>query len=132
MDKNFSYDFLKVEFREIYDDIDKLIKRETDSIDKNINYLVDDIIFHICKKEGILYEEEDSVSQKLNMIKEKELMPIQILEKLILWINKVQINYLTSISNEYEYIEAKMLYEILVWFVVNYGEEDYFMSEVLQ
>ena len=57
MDRIFNYDFLKLEFRDIYEDIEELKKKTThDDIEENINAIIDDIIYYIYKKNSILYD----------------------------------------------------------------------------
>ena len=59
MNRIFSYDFLKLEFRDLYEDIEELKKKIThDDIEENINTIIDDIIYYIYKKNSILYDEK--------------------------------------------------------------------------
>ena len=129
MEQIFSYDFLKIEFKDIYNDIEGLRKNTTDDVERILNILIGDIVFCICKKENILYGDIATLNQKINMVKEKGLIPDNILDKIISWINRIQINYLTNMTPNDDKIELKLLYEILAWFVVNYGNEDYSLLE---
>ena len=51
MDKSFNYDFLKLEFNDIYEDLNKL-KDQTnlEMINKEVNDVINDIIYYISKQ----------------------------------------------------------------------------------
>ena len=126
MNRVFNYDFLKLEFRDIYEDIEELKKKTThDDIEKNINAVIDDIIYYIYKKNSILYDEKIEWHKRLEILKEINLISTDILDKILLWTKKVKVNYSNATTAEDELAEIKILYEVLVWFVVNYGEENY-------
>ena len=126
MNRIFSYDFLKLEFRDLYEDIEELKKKTThDDIEENINTIIDDIIYYIYKKNSILYDEKIEWHKRLEMLKEINIIPSEILDMIILWTKKVKVNHSDIITAEDKISEMKILYEILAWFVVNYGEENY-------
>lgn len=128
MNRIFNYDFLKIEFRDIYEDIEELKKKTThDDIGKNINAVIDDIIYYIYKKNSILYDEKIEWHKRLDMLKEINIIPSEIVDKILLWTKEVKVNYSNATTTEDELLEMKILYEVLVWFVVNYGEENYFL-----
>lgn len=128
MNRIFNYDFLKLEFRDIYEDIEELKKKTThDDIEKNINAVIDDIIYYIYKKNSILYDEKIEWHKRLDMLKEINIIPSEIVDKILLWTKEVKVNYSNATTTEDELLEMKILYEVLVWFVVNYGEENYFL-----
>ena len=128
MNRIFNYDFLKLEFRDIYEDIEELKKKTThDDIEKNINAVIDDIIYYIYKKNSILYDEKFEWHKRLDMLKEINIIPSEIVDKILLWTKEVKVNYSNATTTEDELSEMKILYEVLVWFVVNYGEENYFL-----
>ena len=94
MNRIFNYDFLKIEFRDIYEDIEELKKKTThDDIEKNINAVIDDIIYYIYKKNSILYDEKIEWHKKLEILKEINLISTDILDKILLWTKKVKVNY---------------------------------------
>ena len=114
MNRIFSYDFLKLEFRDIYEDIEELRKKTThDDIEKNINALIGDIIYYIYKKNSILYDEKIQWNKRLEMLKEINIIPSEILDMIILWSNKVKVNHSDIITAEDKISEMKILYEIL-------------------
>ena len=126
MDKIFNYDFLKLEFRDIYEDLNEL-KGQTspEMINKDVDAVIDDIIYYIYKKNSILYDEKIEWNKRLEMLKEINIIPSEILDMIILWTKKVKVNHSDIITAEDKISEMKILYEILAWFVVNYGEENY-------
>lgn len=60
MDKSFNYDFLKLEFNDIYEDLNKL-KDQTnlEMINKEVNDVINDIIYYISKQNKVLYDENE-------------------------------------------------------------------------
>ena len=134
MNRIFNYDFLKLEFRDIYEDIEELKKKTThDDIEENINTIIDDIIYYICKQNNILYDENVGWLKRLDILKEVDVIPNEILQKIILWSKKAKSNE-HDYENDQELIEMKLLYEVLVWFVINYGNENYslFISDLFE
>lgn len=126
MDRIFNYDFLKLEFRDIYEEIEELKKKTThDDIEENINAIINDIIYYIYKKNSILYDEKIEWQKRLEILKEINIMPSEILDKIIIWTKKVKVNYVNTTTAEDELEEMKVLYEVLAWFVVSCGEENY-------
>ena len=126
MNKIFSYDFLKLEFRDIYEDIEELKKKTThDDIEESINAIIGDIIYYIYKKNNILYDEKLNWEKRLSLLKEINIIPADILDKIRVWAEKIRVNYSQCTASEDELSEMKILYEILAWFVTNYGEENY-------
>ena len=126
MNRIFSYDFLKLEFRDLYEDIEELKKKTThDDIEENINTIIGDIIYYIYKKNSILYDEKIEWNKRLELLKEINIIPSEILDMIILWTKKVKVNHSDIITAEDKISEMQILYEILAWFVVNYGEENY-------
>ena len=90
MNRIFSYDFLKLEFRDIYEDIEELRKKTTDDdIEKSINSLIGDIIYYIYKKNNILYDEKIEWNKRLVMLKEINIIPNEILNMIMTWTKKV-------------------------------------------
>lgn len=126
MNRIFNYDFLKLEFRDIYEEIEELKKKTThDDIEENINAIINDIIYYIYKKNSILYDEKIEWHKRLEILKEINIMPSEILDKIIIWTKKVKVNYANTTTAEDELEEMKVLYEVLAWFVVSCGEENY-------
>lgn len=121
MDKIFSYNFLKLEFRDIYEDIEELKKNEANNdIEKSISTVIGDIIYCIYKKNSILYDKEAPWKKQLEILKDINKIPSEIVEKILLWSKELKEDYLSNLNNK-----SKNLYEVLVWFVINYGDENY-------
>ena len=126
MNRVFNYDFLKLEFRDIYEDIEELKKKKIhDDIEESINAVISDIIYYIYKKNNILYNEKFEWHKSLEVLKEINIISSDVVDKIISWAKKVKVNYSNTTTAEDEFEEIKILYEILVWFVVKYGEENY-------
>lgn len=164
MDKSFNYDFLKLEFNDIYEDLNKL-KDQTnlEMINKEVNDVINDIIYYISKQNKVLYDENEECLKRLEVLKEIGVIPNEIVEKIILWgkivksnVNKTDIEIKSSVGNENnresveqglnesksidknhekeEIKKLKLIYEVLVWFVINYGSENYslFLENLLE
>ena len=108
MDKSFNYDFLKLEFNDIYEDLNKL-KDQTnlEMINKEVNDVINDIIYYISKQNKVLYDENEECLKRLEVLKEIGVIPNEIVEKIILWekivksnVNKTAIEIKSSVCNE--------------------------------
>lgn len=82
MDKIFNYDFLKLEFRDIYEDLNEL-KGQTspEMINKDVDAVIDDIIYYICKQNNILYDENVGWLKRLDILKEMDVIPNEYYKK---------------------------------------------------
>ena len=71
MDKSFNYDFLKLEFNDIYEDLNKL-KDQTnlEMINKEVNDVINDIIYYISKQNKVLYDENEECLKRLQVLKD--------------------------------------------------------------
>lgn len=126
MDKIFSYDFLKLEFKDIYEDIEDLKKEiNHEDIEKRVNTIIDDIIYYIYKKNNILYDENLAWTKRIDILKDINIIPVEIIEKIKLWSKEISSIYTLNNCYNNEIFGMRNLYEILVWFVINYGEENY-------
>lgn len=76
MDKSFNYDFLKLEFNDIYEDLNKL-KDQTnlEMINKEVNDVINDIIYYISKQNKVLYDENEECLKRLEVLKEIGVIP---------------------------------------------------------
>lgn len=126
MNQIFSYDFLKLEFKDIYEDLEELRKKIThEDIEEDINTIIDDIVYYIYKKNNILYDEKIKWPKRLDMLAEINIMPDDIRNKISLWSKNIKSNNFQDTTPEEGLLEMQRLYEVLAWFVVNYGEENY-------
>ena len=93
MDKSFNYDFLKLEFNDIYEDLNKL-KDQTnlEMINKEVNDVINDIIYYISKQNKVLYDENEECLKRLEVLKEIGVIPNEIVEKIISWEKMVKSN----------------------------------------
>ena len=82
MDKSFNYDFLKLEFNDIYEDLNKL-KDQTnlEMINKEVNDVINDIIYYISKQNKVLYDENEECLKRLEVLKEIGVIPNEIVER---------------------------------------------------
>ena len=133
MGKNLNFDFLKLEFFMLYEDIAEIIdNKDTDNLLKKINQLFDDLIYYIYKKQRILYDEGLDNRASLQTLVNINVLPEEVMDSICYLIDKTNL-YLKNIIDRdmkeevwYEVqIHAMEFYEILAWLVINCGEEDY-------
>lgn len=132
MQEAFSYSFLKIEFKDIYDDLIKIeSSKDIEEKNKNIERLIEDIICKIYTKSNILYNDKLSYIEKLNDLESLGLIPKDIVNIIIFFVEEILDTYIQEnnfmSSDVFNERKKKELFHILVWFVVTYGEENYFL-----
>lgn len=133
MSKNLNFDFLKIEFFILYEDITEIINnKDSGDILKKINQLFDDLIYYIYKKHRILYEEGLDNRDSLQILVNINILPEEIMDSICYLMDKTDYYINTSKSYTFEEdiwyeieVHAMELYEIIAWLVINCGEEDY-------
>lgn len=133
MGKKLNFDFLKLEFFMLFEDISDIIEgKHNGDILKKINQLFDDLIYYIYKKHRILYDEGLDNRDSLQTLVNINILPEEVMESICYLMDKAN-SCLTNIIDgdltkdvlcEME-VHGIALYEILAWVVINCGEEDY-------
>lgn len=133
MGKNLNFDFLKLEFFMLYEDIVDIIdNKHSDDILRKINQLFDDLIYYIYKKHRILYDEGLDNRDSLQTLVNINILPEEVMESICYLMDKANSSLSNIINNHtvdelcYEIeVYGVELYEILAWVAINCGEEDY-------
>lgn len=133
MGKGLNFDFLKLEFFMLYEDIADIINNKaSDDILKKINQLFDDLIYYIYKKHRILYDEGLDYRDSLQTLVNINILPEEVMESICYLIERAHyhINSIRNYNSEEDIwceieVHELELYEILAWVVINCGEEDY-------
>ena len=132
MARNFRYDFLKLEFAPIYEDIKALEEKKVfKEINEGIEILIDDIIYFIYKKNRVLYDENLNYLKRLEVLKEINILPNNIFNKITLLVEEMkdESKFQGTEEEKEKFFDSKRadLYEIIAWFVTNCGEENYYL-----
>ncbi|MEN8435618.1 sel1 repeat family protein [Clostridium septicum] len=126
------YGFLKLEFRELYTKIQEIEEEEDlEKSYKKIISLLQDILTIICVKNSLFYHRDAYISDSIKVLANDEIIPYEVMCTLSNFID--DISYLKDINSKLKKssqnisLEDKFpaLYEVLVWLVINCGEEDY-------
>ena len=120
MAEHFRYDFLKLEFRPLYDEIQEEINKAA-SMDTvfGIQNILISLVACIYNSNKIYQNKELAFNERL-----KELNDINLLE------GNIEKKILSLYENKEVAEPEVVLYEILVWLAITYGCEDY--SLILQ
>lgn len=127
-----NYNFLKLEYENLYNEIIE-IESETDAevICKNVLKLLEDIIKIIYIDNKMVLIEDFLLEKSINELRDKKLVPTEILkiftdieEGVSFFINKPR-----ELKEDFSNITFKesfdKIYEVVVWLVIRCGEEDY-------
>lgn len=120
MSYRLNYDFLKLEFKELYTKVQE-IEREEDLEKKykNVLILLQDIITIICIKNNLFYHRDTYILENIKVLGSKGTIPYEVMYILSEFVEDINSNI------ENLNIRFSTLYEILVWLSINYGEENY-------
>lgn len=127
------YNFLRLEYKDLYNAIIE-IEEETDLevICKSILKLLKDIIEIIYKSNKMILSKDALIGESIKELENKKIVPTEIIS--ILKTFEEEMNFFINqpkelsegdsnkhISNE----DFTKIYEVAVWLVINYGEENY-------
>lgn len=128
-----NYNFLKLEYKDLYNKIIEIeTETELEAVSKKIIGIFKDIIEIIYRDNKIILNEEVSMEDKINGLESRKIVPTEIIN--ILKSFNEEINYFINLPKELQnekldnHISREdfsKVYEVFVWFVINYGEEDY-------
>lgn len=127
------YNFLKLEYKDLYNEIIEIeAESDIEVICKGILKLLKDIIEIIYKDNKIAINEEVLNEGIIKELEGKKIVPTEILE--ILKVFEEDMNFFINeprelkeegLDNPITNDNFTKIYEVIVWFVINYGEEDY-------
>ncbi|MGL5352186.1 MAG: tetratricopeptide repeat protein [Clostridium sp.] len=128
-----NYNFLKLEFKKLYNAIME-IEDSTDLevISKSILKLLKDIIEIIYRENKMILSDDFFIVESIKQLYDKELIPTEIMNILLKLETDMNDFINEPMELKEEYLENNMsdkefakIYEAMVWLVINYGEEDY-------
>ena len=132
---NYKFDFLLLEFKDIYYILDKIWN------EKNLNLLstmliktIKEIIITAHLKNNIYYNSENVIEDNIEILYNKKLLSYDLMRYITNYLDKIYYlkdNLNNSESNDEieEYTKGlkneELIYEVCVWLVTNCGEENY-------
>lgn len=140
MKNKYDFSFLLVEFKDLYKAINSLKEEKEARIKiKNVIKLIKEVIINIYLKNNIFYNSEIDLKENIEHITRKEILPYSLMKYLLKYIedikysqiiidNKINSEKNSKVKDE-EVLKLiyneEVFYELLVWMVINLGEEDY-------
>lgn len=132
MESRLKLDFLKIEFRKLYSDINNIFNYKNHRLLEEFNNIAEYIILIICEKNKILYDEKISLNENITKLYEKNILSGKIFRITSLVVSQINVYYESKEDDDNdnwfeEFIEKyrTRIYEILVYVVVKCGEENY-------
>lgn len=136
MKLKFDFNFLLLEFRDLYYILEK-IRKETDLkvICSRLIKVFKEIIITIHLNNKLFYNSENSLVENIEYLSRKDIIPYELMKYIINYLENLY--YIRDILNddnvdiskklEYKDLlkDEKVIYRVCVWLVINCGEEDY-------
>lgn len=132
MENRLNLDFLKVEFRKLYTEINNIFNYKGKDIVIHFKSIIEYIILIIYDKNKILYDDKVGLNENITRLYNKDLITVKIYRAILLILSQVNIYY--QCRNDEDEIEwfndfidkyKNKIYEILVFMAVKCGEENY-------
>jgi len=127
------FDFLQLEFRDLYQAITNLLKEDKiELITEKILKIISEIVIIIHLKNNLFYNSENTLIKNIEYLSRKEILPYSLMKYLVKYIEDIELIN-TSLINEkineenirIKLKELKVIYEFSVWMAINCGEEKY-------
>lgn len=132
MESRPNLDFLKIEFRKLYDEIYNIFNYKEKEIVTNFKNIVEYIILIIYEKNKILYDDKVGLNENITRLYNKKIITGKIYRNIILVLSQINIYYqCKSDEDEVEWFNnfvdkyKDKIYEVLVFIAVKCGEENY-------
>ncbi len=132
MENRLNLDFLKIEFRKLYTEVNNIFDYKGKDIIIHFKSIVEYIILLIYEKNKILYDDKVGLNENITRLYNKGILPGKIYRNIILVLSQINICYqCKNDEDETEWFEGFIdkykdrLYEILVFVAVKCGEENY-------
>lgn len=129
----YKFDFLLLEFRDIYYLLNKIWKEEdVRVINSMLIKLIKEVIITAHLKNNIFYNTENTIEENIDLLYKKNLLTYDLKRYIINYLDELDyFKESLSVSNRdieeyYELIKNQdFIYELCVWLVTKSGEEDY-------
>ena len=140
MKSKYDFSFLLIEFKDLYKAVNSLKEEEEERVKIiNVVKIIKQSIINIYLKNNMFYNSEKTLKENIEFIARKEILPYSLMKYLLKYIEDIKYseeiidNKFNSESNNKFYNEEiskviyneELIYELLVWMVINLGEEDY-------
>lgn len=129
------FDFLQLEFKDLYYAISNLHKEDRiELITKKMLKIIQEIIIIIHLKNNLFYNSENTLIKNIEYLSRKEILPYSLMKYLVKYIEDIKFLNVSLDSEDIKITEKnivmkfqdfKVLYELSVWLVINCGEEKY-------
>ncbi|VYU67695.1 sel1 repeat family protein [Clostridium tertium] len=129
----YSYDFLLLEFKDVYYIINKVFEEEEiRAVNSNLVKFIKEIIIKAHLNNKIFYNSENSFSKNLEILYKKNIIPYDLMRYISSYIEdlyyyKKILNAKIKEAMDYreKIINEDIIYNACVWLAVSSGEEDY-------
>lgn len=132
MENRLNLEFLKVEFRKLYDDINDIFNYKDSELVKHFNDIAEYIVLIICEKNKVLYDDKVSLNENIIKLYRKNILTGKIFRIISLLISQIYVYYECKEDGDEDkwfkdYLEKynSRIYEVLVFLAVKCGEENY-------
>ncbi len=132
MGNRLNLDFLKIEFRKLYTEINNIFNYRGKDIVIHFKSIIEYIILIIYEKNKILYDDKVELNENITSLYNKKLITRKIYRNIILVLSQISIYYqYRSDEDETEWFTGFIdkykdrIYEVLVFLVIKCGEENY-------
>ncbi len=126
MARNFNFEFLQIEFKNIYEDINGLFNTDNqEDINEFAKRLIKDLIKSIYSYNNLYYDEKLHYSLSVDALDKLKIIPKDMIQKIVILAEGITDIYKYE-NNTYLYNKTKEnLYQICAWLVINCGTENY-------
>lgn len=129
----YSYDFLLLEFKDVYYIVNKVFEEEEIRIvNSNLIKFIKEIIIKAHLNNKIFYNSENSFSKNLEILYKRNIIPYDLMRYISSYIEDLYYYkkiFTTKVKDHGDYrekiINEDIVYNVCVWLVVSSGEEDY-------
>lgn len=136
MKLKFDFNFLLLEFRDLYYILNKIgEEKDFKIICSRLEKVIKQIIITIHLNNKLFYNSENSLVENIEYLSRKDIIPYDLMKCLVnyvedlYYIRDILDDNDVSMDKKKEFAELlnnqKVIYEICVWLVINCGEEDY-------
>ena len=93
MENRLNLEFLKVEFRKLYDDINDIFNYKDSELVKHFNDIAEYIVLIICEKNKVLYDDKVSLNENIIKLYRKNILNGKIYRIISLLISQIYVYY---------------------------------------
>lgn len=131
MESRLNIEFLKLEFRKLYEDINRLFNYKGLDLIKEFNNIIKYIVLLIFEKNKLLYDDDKSINDNVIQLYKKNIIPNKMFRSISLLLNQIALFYDSNNSEDCQWFDIFMgkyyekIYDLLVFVAINCGDENY-------